>query len=130
MTISPAPDDREVSDLLSASPSLLPFEAEHLTESMTFADSILRSLTVSSDDTEEADEENIDFDDVEEAMTDDEGDEDAFADKDFEEFDVPVSKTKSGAAGKSKDGDDYDVDEEFKDLFTDSGSFDDEEDDF
>jgi len=55
---------------------------------------------------------------------------------DFEEFDLPKSKTKKGPStgtGKkpAKDEDDLGIDEDFKDmdLFNDSG-FDDDDDDF
>jgi hypothetical protein len=37
-------------------------------------------------------------------------------DKDFEEFDLPPSKTKSPTGAKSK-GEDYEIDEEFRDFF-------------
>ena len=51
-------------------------------------------------------------------------------DPDFEEFDVPKSKSKK-APGKKADDDDFAVDDEFKDLglFDDDAGFD-EEDDF
>lgn len=65
----------------------------------------------------------------------DEIEEDEFAvDKDFEEFDIPKSKTKStGTAKKGKTSDDLEIDEDFKDLGLDdfgggSGDFDDEDD--
>ena len=52
---------------------------------------------------------------------------------DFEEFDLPKSK-KGGSAkkGKGDDDDDFKIeeDDEFKDLFNDSGFDDEEEDDF
>ena len=59
-------------------------------------------------------------------------------DPDFDEFDIPKSKTKKSTGGntskkttKGTDEDDLGIDEEFKDLdlFNDSG-FDEEEDDF
>ena len=54
-------------------------------------------------------------------------------DPDFEEFDLPKSKTKKSTGTKKpgKEEDDLGIDDEFKDmdLFNDSG-FDDEEDDF
>ena len=52
-------------------------------------------------------------------------------DKDFEEFDLPKSKGKSGRGKKSfDDDDDFGLDDEFKDLFGDPTFDDDEEDDF
>lgn len=53
-------------------------------------------------------------------------------DKDFEEFDLPKSKKSTGGAKKSSKDDDFDIDDEFKDLgfFNDSNGFDDDDDDF
>lgn len=53
-------------------------------------------------------------------------------DPDFEEFDLPKSKTKSGKKKKSGEEDDFDFEDEFKDmdLFTESSFEDDDEDDF
>lgn len=53
-------------------------------------------------------------------------------DPDFEEFDVPKSKSTRKTAGKKGDDDDFAIDDEFKDmgLFDDSSGYDDEEDDY
>jgi len=57
-------------------------------------------------------------------------------DPDFDEFDIPKSKSKKGPATPKKSGrggeDDLGMDDEFKDmdLFNDSGGYDDEEDDY
>jgi DNA-directed RNA polymerase subunit delta len=81
----------------------------------------------SGDDDDDIDEEDDDWN------KDDE--EDAW-DPDFEEFDLPKSKGKSAAPGAgTKKGavdeeEDFKVDDEFKDLFNDSGSLDDDDDDF
>ena len=53
-------------------------------------------------------------------------------DPDFDEFDLPKSKGKvAGASKKSKEDDDFKVDDDFKDLFNDdldgAGSFDDDD---
>jgi sodium/potassium-transporting ATPase subunit alpha len=54
-------------------------------------------------------------------------------DPDFDEFDIPKSKTKKatgGAGKKGKDEDDLGLDDDFKemDLFNDSDGFDDDDD--
>ena len=54
-------------------------------------------------------------------------------DKDFEEFELPKSKSKSPAKKKSGKDDDFGVDDEFKDLGffgSSGGGFDDDDDDF
>ena len=83
------------------------------------------------DDLEEEDDVSLDIDDEEDIEI---NDEDAYAlDKDFEEFDLPKSKTKSpatGSVGKKKAADD--LDDDFKDLGLDGlgrGGFDDDDDD-
>ena len=86
------------------------------------------------DDGEEDDEEGEDFDEVDEWEKVEEEEE---WDPDFDEFDIPKSKTKKSTGGntskKTKAGeeDDLGLDEDFKDLdlFNDSG-FEEEEDDF
>ena len=53
-------------------------------------------------------------------------------DPDFEEFDIPKSKIKKPSAKKGKGDEDFDLDEDFKDLdlFNDGADGDDDEDDF
>ena len=76
-----------------------------------------------------------DEDDTEEVEDEwEKGDADDDYDPDFEEFDIPKSKVKSGPAKKGKE-DDFELDDDFKslDLFNDgtgSGADDDEEEDF
>ena len=86
------------------------------------------------DDAEEDDDE----DDIEEVDEWEKVEEDEEWDPDFDEFDIPKSKTKKSTGGntskkaaKGADEDDLGIDEDFKalDLFNDSG-FDEEEDDF
>ena len=85
---------------------------------------------------EDEDDEEDDFEEVDEWEKVEEEEE---WDPDFDEFDIPKSKTKKSAGGtgtpkktaKGADEDDLGLDEDFKDLdlFNDSG-FDEEEDDF
>ena len=51
---------------------------------------------------------------------------------DFEQFDFPKSKIKKSSAKKGKSGEDFDLDEDFRDLdlFNDGADTDDDEDDF
>ena len=74
-----------------------------------------------------ADEDDDDDDDVDDAEPV-EGDDDW--DPDFEGFDLP--KSRKGKGGKEEEEEDFKIeeDEEFKDLFNDSGTIDDEEEDF
>lgn len=85
------------------------------------------------DDVEEADDRDPNFE--EEDGLDLDNDDAAYkADKDFEEFDMPKSKAKSGGTGAKKAGGD-DMDDDFRDLGLDfggggRGGYDDEDDDF
>jgi hypothetical protein len=79
-------------------------------------------------------EDDDDDDDIEDDnWNKDEAEDDAW-DPDFEEFDLPKSKGKKAVGGAKKgaeEEEDFKVDDEFKDLFNDGGSLDeDEEDDF
>ncbi len=86
------------------------------------------------DDDDDDDEEGDDADEVDEWEKVDEEDE---WDPDFDEFDIPKSKTKKSTGGNTSkktakgEEDDLGLDEDFKDLdlFNDSG-FEEEEDDF
>jgi DNA-directed RNA polymerase subunit delta len=53
-------------------------------------------------------------------------------DPDFDEFDIPKSKGKKAATGTKKpvEEEDFKIDDEFKDMFGDENSFDEEEDDY
>jgi len=83
------------------------------------------------DDLDEEEDVALDIDEDEDLDIDDE---EAYKiDKDFEEFDLPKSKTKSIVAGSKKKVDE-DLDDDFKDLGLDDlgtgGGFDDDDDDF
>ena len=75
-----------------------------------------------------------DDDDVEDDNWNKDEAEDEEWDPDFEEFDLPKSKGKKAVGGAKKgaeEEEDFKVDDEFKDLFNDGASLDeDEEDDF
>ena len=74
-----------------------------------------------------------DDDEVDEVEDDWEKTEEEDYDPDFEEFDIPKSKTKKAPLKKGKGEDDFELDDDFKemDLFNDgSGGVDDEDDDF
>ena len=79
-------------------------------------------------------EDEDDDDDVEDDNWNKDEAEDEEWDPDFEEFDLPKSKGKKAVGGAKKgaeEEEDFKVDDEFKDLFNDGGSLDeDEEDDF
>src|SRR5215203_523676 len=80
------------------------------------------------------DDDEEDGDDVEDDNWNKDETEDEEWDPDFEEFDLPKSKGKKAVGGAKKgaeEEEDFKVDDEFKDLFNDGGSLDeDEEDDF
>jgi DNA-directed RNA polymerase subunit delta len=92
------------------------------------------SKSKKDDDAEEDDDGAEDFDEVDEWEKVEEEEE---WDPDFDEFDIPKSKTKKATGGntskkpKAGEEDDLGLDEDFKDLdlFNDSG-FEEEEDDF
>ncbi|HEY0059953.1 MAG TPA: hypothetical protein VGB56_12530 [Flavisolibacter sp.] len=73
----------------------------------------------------------VDDDDDDVDVEDDweKGDDD-LDDPDFEEFDLPKSKKGAGKKGEEDEDLKIEDDEEFKDLFNDGGSLDDEDDDF
>jgi DNA-directed RNA polymerase subunit delta len=79
-------------------------------------------------------EDDDDDDDVEDDNWNKDEAEDEEWDPDFEEFDLPKSKGKKAVGGAKKgaeEEEDFKVDDEFKDLFNDGASLDeDEEDDF
>jgi len=79
-------------------------------------------------------EDDDDDDDVEDDNWNKDETEDEEWDPDFEEFDLPKSKGKKVVGGAKKgaeEEEDFKVDDEFKDLFNDGASLDeDEEDDF
>ena len=79
-------------------------------------------------------EDEDDDDDVEDDNWNKDEAEDEEWDPDFEEFDLPKSKGKKAVGGAKKgaeEEEDFKVDDEFKDLFNDGASLDeDEEDDF
>jgi sodium/potassium-transporting ATPase subunit alpha len=79
-------------------------------------------------------DEEDDFEEAEDKDNKDDFDgfeEDSF-DKDFEEFDLPKSKSTGKKNGKSRSEDDWDMDEEFTGLsfFSHADNFDDDNDDF
>ena len=84
---------------------------------------------------EEEDDDDID-DEVDEVDEWDKVEEEEEWDPDFDEFDIPKSKTKKSTGpakktGKGAEEEDLGLDEEFKDLdLFNEGSFDEEEDDF
>ncbi|HEV2830425.1 MAG TPA: hypothetical protein VGW31_00470, partial [Hanamia sp.] len=51
-------------------------------------------------------------------------------DPDFEEFDIPKSKTKKPSSKKGKEDDDFEIDDDFKslDLFDEGADLDDDDD--
>lgn len=73
------------------------------------------------DDEDDDDDDDIDDDDDDDFDDDDFEEEDA----DFEEFDMPKSKPGGSTAGKKKDEDDFELEEDFDDF----DDFDDEDDD-
>jgi hypothetical protein len=87
----------------------------------------LKKSTRSRDDDDEDDADDVD--DNWEQVEEDEN-----WDPDFDEFDIPKSKTKKSGGKKSADDDDLGIDDEFKDLgfddFSGSGGGFDDEDDF
>ncbi|HEY4335716.1 MAG TPA: hypothetical protein VGM89_07460 [Puia sp.] len=93
-----------------------------------------KAASKSKKEDDEEEEEGEDFDEVDEWEKVEEEEE---WDPDFDEFDIPKSKTKKSTGGNTSkktakgEEDDLGIDEEFKDLdlFNDSG-FEEEEDDF
>ena len=88
-------------------------------------DKPMKKAARSSDEDEDAEDVEDDWNQVEE---------DENWDPDFDEFDIPKSKTKKSGGKKSADDDDLGMDDEFKDLgfddFSGGGGGFDEEDDF
>lgn len=90
-------------------------------------DKPLKKPSSKSKKVEDIDEED-DVEDIDDDWETSENDDDW--DKDFEEFDLPKSKGRSGGKKSYDDDDDFKMDDEFKDLFGDKNDFDDEDDDF